>query len=61
MARISVRFASEDAAAAEAQRQAQARQQVVFLVQTQDDGEAWHWEVHDSSPEGRDALPVAPR
>lgn len=60
MGRISVRFAGEHAAAAEAQRQADSRGTVVWLVQTTDD-EGVMWEVHDSEPAQGEAIPVRPR
>lgn len=60
MARISVRFAGEHAAAAEAQRQADGRGRVVWLVQVADD-EGVMWEVHDSQPAQGEAFPVSPR
>lgn len=60
VARISVRFASEQAGLAEAQRQAHSRQQTVFLVRVSDE-DAWFWEVHDAQQAGQDSLPVGPR
>ncbi len=60
VARISVRFASEQAGLAEAQRQADTRRQAVFLVRVSDE-DAWFWEIHDAQQAGQDSLPVRPR